>query len=187
MSKMHLLVLGLLYEQPRYAYEFKKVIEERAFDRWAGIQLRSVYAAMESLEKQNYIAGKQELHTNKSMATIYEMTESGRVYLRKLVEKALDERVTITDYWLGISFMFGTTLQFVINTLSRRLEDIRKEIDFASGWVTICGSADCHIPCNYQHLIKMNFENVKTAYKEMTDLLNDLKEGKNADYFVPEN
>ena len=50
MSKTHMVVLGILNERPMYAYEFKEIIAERGFEHWAGIQLRSIYKAMESLQ-----------------------------------------------------------------------------------------------------------------------------------------
>ncbi|PID29901.1 MAG: hypothetical protein CSB55_00795 [Candidatus Cloacimonadota bacterium] len=183
MSKMHLVVLGLLNEQPMYPYEFKKVIKERGFDRWAGIQLRSVYSAIDVLSERGYISGEKEIRPNKSISVIYSIKDSGIAYLKELAEKMICKTECHADFWLGISFMFGTNREFVIEALKNQIKRIESLQEKYSEKVKLTESGKSSVPCNYQALIKINNQGLIAAIKELKILVKDLEAGKNKSYF----
>ena len=103
MSKAHLLVLGFLKEKPMYGYQISQIIESRNLNVFAGIKLSSIYKAMQSLEQHNYITGEQVTEGNNPPRTVYQITQSGKKYLRELAKNILMESVIPDrDFWLAL-------------------------------------------------------------------------------------
>ena len=186
MSKTHMVVLGILNERPMYAYEFKQIIVERGFEHWAGIQLRSVYKAMESLVAKGYLNGTEKVHSNKSIVTVYEVNYDGEQYLRKLIEKAFYSNVGQTDFWLAISFMFATTRQFSITALRNRKETLLQERSMDKSWIDKIESKEMHIPTNYQGLIKMGYEISFVLEKRIDEWIANMENGSEKGFFIDE-
>jgi DNA-binding PadR family transcriptional regulator len=186
MSKTHMVVLGILNERPMYTYEFKQIIEERGFEHWAGIQLRSVYKAMEALAAKDYLTGTKKIHPNSSFVTIYEVNDEGRCYLKKLVEKAFHSNIGIVDIWLAIAFMFATTRSFALKALKKRRKALLIERELDNGWIDRIKSNEMHIPSNYQGLIKMGYETTFVLEKRLDEWIANLENGKEQGFFIDE-
>ncbi len=186
MSKTHMVVLGILNERPMYTYEFKQIIEERGFEHWAGIQLRSVYKAMESLLAKGYLSGMQKIHPNTNFVTVYEVNDAGRCYLKKLVEKAFYSNVGQTDIWLAIAFMFATTRNYALKALKARKEMLLAEREQDTHWIEIIEKGEMNIPTNYQGLIKMGYEASYMMEKRLDEWIYNVENGSDKGYFLDE-
>jgi len=186
MSKTHMVVLGILNERPMYTYEFKQLIEERGFEHWAGIQLRSVYKAMEALVAKGYLNGTKKIHPNTSFVMIYEVNDAGRCYLKKLVEKAFYNRIGIIDIWLAIAFMFATTRPFALKALKKRRQLLLEERKLDQHWIDTINKNEKFIPSNYQGLIKMGYEVSFVMEKRYDEWIENLETGKDQGFFIDE-
>ncbi|MDD3052115.1 MAG: PadR family transcriptional regulator [Candidatus Cloacimonetes bacterium] len=186
MLKMHILVLGLLIEKSMYAYEFKKIIKEREFDRWANVQLRSVYSALKVLQKRGFVSGEDEIRDNKKITTIYTIKTEGKRYLKEMVEECLTLSNTATEYWLGISFMFGTTRSFVTSALQKKIEHLQEDLRIAERWSDVLDEPDTDIPLNYQHLIRVHRRCLSSTLEELIILRNRIIDGEDRDFFLAE-
>ena len=186
MSKTHTVVLGVLNERPMYTYEFKQIIEERGYEHWAGIQMRSVYKAMETLEEKGFLESTKKIHPNTSFVKVYEVNDKGRIYLRKLVEKAFYAKVGQVDMWLAIAFMFATTREFALRGLRKRLEMLFEERKHDKYWIAETNKKDTLIPTNYQGLIKMSYEISFTMEKRLEEWISNLETGEDKGLFCDE-
>jgi DNA-binding PadR family transcriptional regulator len=186
MSKTHMVVLGILNERPMYTYEFKQVIEERGFEHWAGIQLRSVYKAMESLLAKGYLTGMQKIHPNTSFVTVYEVNDLGRCYLKKLVEKAFFSKIGQVDIWLAIAFMHATTRDFALSALQKRRELLIEERKHDLFWIEKIENKEMFIPTNYQGLIRMGYELSFVMEKRLDEWISNLESGSEEGFFIDE-
>jgi DNA-binding PadR family transcriptional regulator len=169
-----------------YTYEFKQVIEERGFEHWAGIQLRSVYKAMEALVTKGYLTGMQKIHPNTNFVTVYEVNDAGKCYLKKLVEKAFYSNIGQTDIWLAIAFMFATTRKFALEALQKRKKMLLEERKNDEHWMAIIEQKKMHIPTNYQGLIKMGYEISFLMEKRLDEWIYHVKNGTDIGYFLDE-
>ena len=186
MSKTHMVVLGVLNERPMYTYEFKQIIQERGYEHWAGIQLRSVYKAMESLVKKGYIKGTQKIHPNKNFVMVYEVNDTGRCYLKRLVEKAFYSNVGQVDIWLAIAFMFATSRDFALTALKKRKKQLLEEREHDKRWIDLVESGEMKIPTNYQGLIKMGYEASFMMEKRLDEWIWNVENGSDKGYFLDE-
>ncbi|MCF7920433.1 MAG: PadR family transcriptional regulator [Candidatus Cloacimonetes bacterium] len=186
MSKTHMVVLGVLNERPMYTYEFKQIIEERGYEHWAGIQMRSVYKAMESLVGSGYLYSTRKIHPNTSFVNIYEVNDCGREYLQKLVEKAFYSRVGQVDIWLAIAFMFATTREFALTALRKRRELLLEERVQDLYWKEQIEKEETFIPSNYQGLIKMGYEVSFLLEKRLNEWIANLEQGSDKGFFADE-
>ncbi len=186
MSKTHMVVLGILNERPMYTYEFKQIIEERGFEHWAGIQLRSVYKAMEALVAKGYLTGTKKIHPNTSFVMIYEVNDAGRCYLKKLVEKAFYNRIGMVDIWLAIAFMFATSRPFALKALKKRRKLLLEEREMDQVWIDRINNNEMHIPSNYQGLIKMGYDISFVMEKRYDEWIENLEQSKEQGFFIDE-
>ncbi len=186
MSKTHMVVLGVLNERPMYTYEFKQIIEERGYEHWAGIQMRSVYKAIESLVAQGYLTSSKKIHPNTSFVMVYEVNDEGRAYLRKLVERAFYSRVGKVDIWLAIAFMYATTRKFALDALQKYREVILEERKLDEYWIETIKKEDTFVPTNYQGLIKMGYEISFVMEKRLDEWIANVESGKDKGFFIDE-
>ncbi len=179
-------VLGILNERPMYTYEFKQIIEERGFEHWAGIQLRSIYKAMDSLTTKGYLICTKKIQPNTSFVKTYEVNDAGRKHLRALVEKAFYNNVGLIDFWLAISFMHATTRKFAIKALADKKVYLLKERDDDKCWIDKIDNGEMFIPTNYQGLIKMGYEISFITEKRIDEWVMNLENGSEKGFFVDE-
>lgn len=103
-SEIDIVLLGLVSEQPRNAYEINKVIRDRHLRSWLRISEASVYRNLRVLASDGHLT----THTVRSGAspekTVFTMTGSGVRHLRALVRRSAGEPVSLHfdfDVWLA--------------------------------------------------------------------------------------
>lgn len=87
MSTVDLILLGLVYEQPRSAYEIQKHVEYRNLDHWVKISSPSIYKKVIRLEEKGYLTSRQVQEGKMPQKTIYAITDLGREYFKELMQK----------------------------------------------------------------------------------------------------
>ncbi|BDT87557.1 PadR family transcriptional regulator [Nocardia cyriacigeorgica] len=93
-TPLTLAVLTLLAERPRHPYEMKVALRERHVEDVVKLRGGSLYDAIGRLERAELV---RQVGTARAGArperTVYEITETGRVLLRELLEEMLTEPV----------------------------------------------------------------------------------------------
>ncbi|RLC51943.1 MAG: hypothetical protein DRZ79_01950 [Candidatus Cloacimonadota bacterium] len=186
MSKTHLAVLGFLNERPMYGYEFPQAIRNRGMNHWAKINLPSVYKAMTTLEKNGYISGKRIIEGNNPPKKVFKITQSGKKYLRRLVEKNLSDPPAIVDFWLAVAFMLNLipksfVLQAIDNFLNRlkKQEKLHKKLDHLK-------NDKLNIPFNYKILLKFGGNMKQENIKALEELKKEIQKPENSVFFTEE-
>jgi DNA-binding PadR family transcriptional regulator len=88
-TRVELVVLGLLAEGPLHGYELFERIRARAMDRWAAVGRASVYQALRRLERDGHVAGRILPGTGGPDRRVSRLTRSGRERLRRGLEERL--------------------------------------------------------------------------------------------------
>ncbi|BCN29478.1 PadR family transcriptional regulator [Anaeromicropila herbilytica] len=95
MSNVDLILLGLVYEQSRSAYEMQKHIDYRNLSSWVKISTPSIYKNVKKLEEKGYLIGESVRDSKMPERTIYAITEGGKDYFHQLMRKAACSNVNI--------------------------------------------------------------------------------------------
>jgi len=87
-SKVELVVLGLLADDPSYGYQLLERFRERSMGLWVEIGRASVYQALDRLEAKGLVAGRAQDGSGGPDRRVYRLTRAGRSRL----EQGLAER-----------------------------------------------------------------------------------------------
>src|SRR5882724_521258 len=87
-SKVEVVALGLLAEEPLYGYELLERFRTRSMGFWVEIGKASVYQVLRRLERDGSVAGRAQDGPEGPDRRVYRITRAGRDRL----EKGLSER-----------------------------------------------------------------------------------------------
>ncbi len=105
-SKVEVVVLGLLAEEPLYGYDLLERFRTRSMGFWVEVGKASVYQALRRLEEEGLATGRPQEGTGGPDRRVYRVTASGRARLRAgLRERCADARPYETDAGLALGFV----------------------------------------------------------------------------------
>jgi DNA-binding PadR family transcriptional regulator len=77
LTNADLVMLGLLAEEPRHAYDLEVVIRERGIREWTSLAFSSVYFVLNRLEERGLVRSERAAGGPKARR-VYRLTEDGR-------------------------------------------------------------------------------------------------------------
>lgn len=86
-SSIDLILLGMVYDQPRSAYDIQKHVEYRKLSHWVKISSPSVYKKLRVLEQKGYLRTTRQREGNMPEKSIYSLTKQGRRYFHELMQE----------------------------------------------------------------------------------------------------
>jgi len=105
-SKVEVVVLGLLAEEPMYGYDLIEQFRSRSMVFWVEVGKASIYQALHRLEERRCVSGRQQAGTDGPDRRVYRLTAAGRARLRAgLRERCPDARPYETDAGLALGFV----------------------------------------------------------------------------------
>ena len=105
-SKVEVVVLGLLAEEPLYGYDLLERFRTRSMGSWMEVGKASVYQALHRLEERGLVAGRRLAGTGGPDRREYRITAAGRARLRAgLRERLAEARPYETDAGLALGFV----------------------------------------------------------------------------------
>lgn len=88
-SKVEVVVLGLLVEEPLYGYELLERFRDSSLGFWVEVGRASVYQALHRLEREGLVSGKAQEGDEGPDRRVFRITKTGRDRLHTgLVERA---------------------------------------------------------------------------------------------------
>ncbi len=108
-SKVDVVVLACLIERPVHGYDLLERMKARGMARWADVGKASVYQALQRLDRQGLIAGRDQGGTTGPDRRVFRITRSGRERLAA----GLEERFGSTDPYesdAGLALGFAQVL-----------------------------------------------------------------------------
>ena len=108
MSRVDLVILGLLTSQPMHGYKIVSFFEKRGLTFWTRIKTPTVYKALQRLEKQGFIVGKMQMEENNLPKKVFTLTENGRQECLKILRHYLfckDQSISPLDFWNALRFV----------------------------------------------------------------------------------
>ncbi len=125
MSKVDLVLLGLLSEEPRHGYDIKQEIERRNMEAWVGITTPAIYKGLARLEGKKDLTAHSETGTAHPDRTVYTITEQGRETFQRILHQALTEMVhPYFPMLMGYGFSHLSDKSELLASLAARLEAV---------------------------------------------------------------
>jgi DNA-binding PadR family transcriptional regulator len=104
-SKVEVVVLGLLAEEPLYGYDLLERFRARSMGFWVEIGKASVYQALRRLEREGLISGRSQDGPEGPDRRVYRISKAGRDRLRGgLSERIASLEPYETDGGLALGF-----------------------------------------------------------------------------------
>ena len=132
-SSIDIVLLGLLKEQPRNAYEINRVIQRRQLRSWIRISEASVYRNLRILAEQGYLETRVTRDGAMPEKTIFELTDAGDELLTQLIRDAAATPLKLHfdfDVWLGhLFFLEPEEAAECIEMLRSQLDTLSSELD----------------------------------------------------------
>ena len=127
LTDSELLLLGLVAEMPRHAYELEQVIEQRGMREWTQIGFSSIYFVLGKLEEKGLIAG--ETPVSAKARKRYRMTKTGEKALAHQTLAALKAvRPTYPSLLMGMMHWPVLTRKEALDALQARKEAVAGEL-----------------------------------------------------------
>lgn len=120
-SRIELMVLGLLAERERHGYDLLREMEDRGFLRWYPASKVAVYKVLARLEEKGYLTSWMEKEGNMPEKRVYALTAEGEERLRDAVYQACSEEEPLRlDYAVGVAFLGRLSPDEALDALERR-------------------------------------------------------------------
>jgi DNA-binding PadR family transcriptional regulator len=87
MSSIDLILLGLVHDGPRSAYEMQKHVEYRNLGKWVRISTPSIYKKVLRLEEQGYLDRRVEREGRMPERAVYSITPQGLTHFEDLMRQ----------------------------------------------------------------------------------------------------
>jgi DNA-binding PadR family transcriptional regulator len=131
-SSINIVLLGLIKEQPRGAYEVNRLIKQRRLRSWIKISDASVYRNLRILAEQGYLSTRVTREGAMPEKTIFELTEAGNTHLGRLIRDAAAAPLMLHfdfDVWLGhLGFLSPAEAAECRDMLSGQLDTLSQEL-----------------------------------------------------------
>ncbi|MCL5292670.1 MAG: PadR family transcriptional regulator [Actinobacteria bacterium] len=116
-GKVETVVLGLLADGPRHAYDLVREYHKRAMDNWVDVGDASIYQALPRLKRSGLI----ELASEKSNKRVYRLTNAGRQHLRQaLLSQLSSKRPYELELNVAIGFVDKIKREEAVRALAER-------------------------------------------------------------------
>ncbi|HCQ91571.1 MAG TPA: PadR family transcriptional regulator [Clostridium sp.] len=129
LAKPAMLLLGMISEEPKGAYEITKMLEGMSVKWWFNISDSTVYSTIKSLEKKKLIIGKVEKRSNMPERTVYSISRLGIEELKSSIR----ETFTAMDYDTTIYSIAVTYINIFNN--SEQVELFNKRVKMLQGYL----------------------------------------------------
>ncbi len=126
MSKIDLVLLGLLMEQERHGYDILRAIEDREMKRWVGVSTQGIYKGLARLEAADLLEVRKESGESHPNRNVYRITDSGVDRFHELAGKAIAEPVQpyFPVLW-GVGFAHLLDRDHLVGRMEERCERLK--------------------------------------------------------------
>lgn len=132
LSKVDLVLLGLLMEKPRHGYDIQQQIKNRHMENWAGISTPSIYQGLSRLEAKKALVSRSEDNQLRPSRTVYEITDLGRAMVPRLVREALGGLESrSSNLMTGIGFSHLLDREGLVEELGNRKRQLVDHLDYS--------------------------------------------------------
>lgn len=127
LTQIEIVLLALLYEKDRYAYEIGSIIEEDKMRDWTKIGFSSIYSSLNNLEKKGLVGSRHAKEHGSPKRKVYFIKDDAKESVREMIKKMIHspERV-YSEFSIGMAFSYLLTKEEVSESLMRYRQGLEK-------------------------------------------------------------
>ncbi len=95
MQSIDVVILGIVLEKPRSAYDIQKDVEYHNFSRWTRISIPSIYKKVLQLKEKGYLTSNVVKGERFAQKAVYSITSAGKAYFESLMDAIADQNVLL--------------------------------------------------------------------------------------------
>jgi len=120
-TRIDLLLLGLLLDQPVHGYDLYQKIQAEGIDEWFNVSMAGVYYSLGKLRDQGLVIESRQPGGRSARKSIYRLTDKGRnAFFAAMEAQATGQDRTCLDFDLVIYLLNKLPLQRALSLLGRR-------------------------------------------------------------------
>jgi DNA-binding PadR family transcriptional regulator len=120
-TRIDLLILGLLLDQPVHGYDLYQKIQAESIDEWFNVSMAGVYYSLGKLHDQGLVIESRQRGGRSARKSIYRLTEKGRAaFFAAMEAQATSQDRTCLDFDLVIYLLNKLPLQRAVSLLEQR-------------------------------------------------------------------
>ncbi|MDE7284485.1 MAG: PadR family transcriptional regulator [Lachnospiraceae bacterium] len=132
MSTIDLIILGLLCQSPKSAYDLQKQIETRNLSRWVKVGSFTVYKKVSLYETKGYVTSQTIKNGKMPEKTIYTITQSGKDVFKELMSKfSLSETRVFLDFnavIVNLSLLDNDSIMEYVTNIRNSIQTTKAQI-----------------------------------------------------------
>lgn len=121
-------ILGFLDYQPMSGYDLKKYFDQSVAHFWSATQSH-IYKALEQLEQEGWVESKVILQEGKPNRKQYQITQAGRVELRRWASTPLPVEAKREAWLIQVFFAHDVTNEEIASLFENRIERLRTSLN----------------------------------------------------------
>jgi len=171
MIEHEIIFLGLLKESPKHGYEIKKKAYE-ILGFFAGVDLKSIYYPLRSLEKKGYVTKRINKQGRRPQRFVYALTDKGESHFNALLTRSfLDFKRP--QFSLDLSLYF---LPYIKPRIAKRRLRARTIVldNLVKGLKRTILSLGGKKPSSLGYILEHNLQMVETELKFLDNLIKTL-------------
>ena len=95
MASIDLVILGMVAEGPKSAYDIQKDVTYHHLDRWTQVSVPSIYKKVLKLKQEGYLQSRKIPGERLADKAVYMLTGKGRARLEELMQVCAEEAVSL--------------------------------------------------------------------------------------------
>lgn len=176
-----LIVLGMLQMKPMSGYDIQVSLQEVNAEIWSGVQVGSIYHALKTLEKDEYIEIDSISNTGFRQKATYRITEKGNAYLKELIVDGLIKSSAEfpTGLYSAVTFIDNISKTEIQTALENQLQKLKGELNILDKGLSEKNKAfNYNLPKITALTFRNMFEIIQLQIKYIEELLSLVKNEK---------
>ena len=133
MATIDLIVLGIVKQQPKSAYDIQKAVEYRNISRWVKISTPSIYKKVIQLEQKGYIESKTVKNGKMPEKAVYSLTELGETHFLDLMfdtsSKPINILLDFNAVIVNLNSLTPEKQKLCLNNIEENVQELKKTIE----------------------------------------------------------
>lgn len=133
MATIDLIVLGMLKQEPRSAYELQKLVEYRNISKWVRISTQSIYKKVIQLEEKGYVKSNIVKEGKMPEKAIYSLTAAGEKEFEDLMEEISESPIhfflDFNAVIVNLASLAPETQKTCLSNIEAQVKTLRSELE----------------------------------------------------------
>ncbi len=184
LSKISVLILGIIEEKASNPYEITKLLDYIHIKDWFPVATSSVYATVKALQQKGYISGESRKDGNMPEKTIYSITEKGKNELHDSIINYLGStELDMVSFNISSIMMCHLDKEEVLKILLKRLDKLEAFLKGLSAQLRYLDTNDS-VPASGLIPVRHNLYLIEAEIKTTQELISEVQTDNDWNHYL---